>query len=117
MVLSHLRDFFKDRFLFFGSLFALLENSVLWLFLSSRVEPQTQNIPLHYNIYFGIDLVGPWWYLLLIPAAGLLALCVNSVLSLILQKREKVIPYFLLLTSIFLQAICFWALYLMLQQV
>lgn len=115
--MSHIREFARSRFLSYGTALALLVNCSSWLFLTGRIAPQEQHIALHYNIYFGIDLVGPWWYLILLPIAGVATLLVNLFLSVILLKREKVLAYFLTVTSILVQGFFFLAVYLALTQV
>ena len=115
--MSHIRAFARNRFLSYGTALALLINCLSWLFLSGRITPQEQQIALHYNIYFGIDLVGPWWYLLLLPGAGIATLLVNAALSVILLQREKILWYFLTVTSILVQGFFFLAVSLALTQV
>ncbi len=66
-------------------------------------------MPLHYNIYYGIDLVGPWWYLFALPAGGLAILLVNGVLSVLLERRDVAISFLLTGASLLLQAGVFFA--------
>ena len=115
--MSRIGEFARNRFLLYGTALALLLHCLLWLFLSSRIMPQEQSIALHYNIYFGIDLVGPWWYLLLHPLAAAAVLLVNGVLSVILLRREKILSYFLTATSILVQGFFFLAVTLALTQI
>lgn len=53
-------------------------------------------VPLHYNIYSGIDLFGPWWQIFLIPTIGLVILLLNSILAVVIWPRETVLSYFYL---------------------
>ena len=55
--------------------------------------------PLHYTIYFGIDLIGNKIKLFLYPLFGLLIITLNTIISLT-TKREPLISYFLLTTSL-----------------
>lgn len=33
--------------------------------------------PLHYNIHIGVDTVGPWWRIYLVPMIGLVSILIN----------------------------------------
>ncbi|MFC1687843.1 hypothetical protein ACFL0L_04660 [Patescibacteria group bacterium] len=46
-----------------------------------RVKPTQLPVPLHYNIFFGIDLVGDWWFLYLLPALGMVLLLMNALIA------------------------------------
>lgn len=46
------------------------------------------SVPLHYNIYVGIDAFGPWWMLFEVPVVALVIALVNAILAgSILRKR------------------------------
>lgn len=78
-------------------------NATLWMFLILRSVPVEDSIPVHYNIYFGIDLIGPWWYRFAFPAFGSVAILVNGVLSVLLYEREETAAYFFTVASVFVQ--------------
>ena len=92
-----------DKFMLISFLISLFLNLALWAFLFWRIRPQEEPIYLHYNIYFGIDLIGPWYQIYLIPLSGLIFLLINLVISLIIYNKEKVISYFLMVTAIICQ--------------
>lgn len=73
-------------------------------------------MPLHYNIYFGIDLLGPWWYVLFLPGAGLLIIFGNFLISVLLLKRERLVAYFLSVASVVVQIFLMLTGYLSLTQ-
>lgn len=62
-------------------------------------------IPLHYNVYMGIDESGPWQRVFVLPAIGLALLLVNTVLQAVLHKREKVLSTFFAVTTVASEAI------------
>jgi len=80
------------------------------------VEPTTNPVSLHYNIYFGIDLIGEWYKIYLLPASGLVVLIINWIISLILHNKSKVLSYFTLSLTLFLQLCIGIATYLILRQ-
>jgi hypothetical protein len=59
---------------------------------------------LHYNVYFGVDLLGAWWQVFLLPGVSLLFVLANLVLAerLYTVKRERFAAYLLLLGSVLL---------------
>lgn len=97
---SSLRLFLKDRLLVFLFGLALLVNlGCAWL-LYSKFHALSEFVPLHYNIYFGIDLFGPWYQIMVMPLSGLVFLLVNTTLSIILYVRVKLVSYLLMVTLV-----------------
>lgn len=47
-------------------------------FLRLRPVGNSQFIPLHYNIFFGVDKFGPWYWIFQLPVFGLLFLLLNG---------------------------------------
>ncbi len=87
---------------------ALAINIGLWLYLYLGVEHTFESIPLHYNIYFGIDLFGPWYRLLIMPLFGVCILLVNGLVALLIIDKEEPLSYSLILGALFCQ-IFLWA--------
>ena len=109
---SFLRSFtwliFKDNFFRVTFLLAILLNFSIWSLIAFKFIPLVevgQPIPLHYNIYFGIDFIGDWYKLLFIPLLGIFFIITNFILSDIVYLRDKVISYFLLGANVFTQLI------------
>lgn len=95
----------SDKFISLNLFFSLLINISLWLLLAYQTRNFTDTISLHYNIYFGIDLLGSRYKVFLLPALGLVFLAINSLVGLLVYKREKILSYFLFGTSSFVQVI------------
>lgn len=66
-------------------------NGILWLLLLFAVRPSAEPVTLHYTIYFGVDRVGAWYQLFVVPLAGLIVLAVNTMLASIYRRREVLI--------------------------
>ena len=64
-------------------------------------------IPLHYNIYFGIDRFGPWYYIFILPALGFLMLLLNVIFEAVFVKREHILSIFFAVTTIAVELILF----------
>lgn len=93
----------NDKFMLVSFILTLLLNIILWGFLFWRVRPTEYPIYLHYNIYFGIDLIGAWYQIYIIPLSGLAVFLINFMISLIIYNKEKIISYFLMITALLSQ--------------
>lgn len=82
----------------------IIFNAAGWIILVLFVRPQQSLVILHYNVYFGVDLIGDWMQAYLIPSIGLLFLAVNTLLARsFYNQKERVAAYVLLLASLMLQ--------------
>lgn len=59
----------------------LLMQFFIWWYIFSNIQPSDEQIFLHYNIIFGIDLVGVWWKILYLPIIGGIMFLFNFLLS------------------------------------
>lgn len=72
--------------------------------LSIFIEKTPSPVILHYNVYFGVDLIGDWWQIYLTPAMGLFFASVNLFLAkYFYQQRERIGAYCLMLASLFVE--------------
>ena len=77
-----------------------------------RILPNVQKgefLPLHYNIYFGIDRFGPWYYIFMPAVLGLVLLIVNLMFQMAFFRREGILSYFFAIATIFSELILFVA--------
>jgi len=73
-----------------------------------RVLPQVKEspfIPLHYNIYLGVDSFGPWYSIFVLPGLGLTLLLINLIFEAVFFKREHVLSYFFAYATVFSEVI------------
>lgn len=80
---------------------SLLVNICAWVWLLINIHSNVDQIFLHYNILFGVDLVGSWYQVLTIPIAGLLILLLNAVLGWFLYKQDAFAAYILNAIAVF----------------
>lgn len=73
-----------------GLVAATLINVAQWLYLIVKVKPQSDPIPLHYTIAFGIDRIGPWYSAFLLPISGTFILVMNFVLLSVISEHQRV---------------------------
>ena len=86
----------------------LLLQSVLLVSLSGLfvffLRPSDSLTVLHYNVYFGVDLLGSWWQPVILPGVVLVFVLVNLLLSyrFYARRQERIAAYLLLLGSVML---------------
>jgi hypothetical protein len=99
----------KDRLLLATTIGALVLNVGLWLFLYFElkailaVEPDKLMMPIHYNVFFGIDLYQSWYMAYMFPGIGLGIWLINLILSWILYSKKNLASQFLGVTSFLAQ--------------
>lgn len=99
---------FRDRFFQMVFSLALGINLIIWILLYFKFFPLRSLgdlVPLHYNVYFGIDLVGKWYKIFIIPLAGFIIFLINLILYCTLYLKEKMIKYFLGIAGLFSQIV------------
>jgi hypothetical protein len=100
--------FFETLALVFSFIFISMQLLLVYwrLFPQIRVQPF---IPLHYNIHSGVDLVGAWWQIFMLPFIGFLILVFNFVAGKWVDKRDKKVGVFYSCVTILNQVILFIA--------
>lgn len=95
--------FFSKKPVYWLTVLTLSANFYLWYLIYNFVDFGKDFHVLHYNVYFGIDLIDSPQRLLSIPFLGILILFINLLLAYIFYiiKKEFIIPYFLLTASLF----------------
>ena len=82
--------FFKEKIVKISLFFSLALNFILWLILGWQVKDFPELIPLHYNIYFGIDSFGTWYQIFLMPLLGLVIIVLNFFLAIFIGGDFKI---------------------------
>jgi len=96
-------QFWQNKFNLALVLTALSFNIIIWVLIALFIKPSEFPIPLHYNIYFGIDLTGPYRTLYNLPVIGLFAVLINLNLAFWFYLKDRVISYIFLFTSLVVQ--------------
>jgi hypothetical protein len=94
--------FWRDRLIRYATLLAIILHLSQWVLIFVKLMPMVGSIDylsLHYNIYFGVDLIGSWKRVFVFPAAGLIFLVLNAFIAAGLYKKEKFLSYILFLCS------------------
>ena len=81
--------YLKDWWISTPILGAFFLQVFMWWSLISNIHPDSGQIFLHYNIIFGVDLVGEWWKFFLLPLSGMLIFLINYLFSFIFYASDK----------------------------
>lgn len=95
--------FLKDRFVISAILTAVILNIILWIILYLKIKPSEYPISLHYNIFFGVDLMGKYTKVYTLPSVGILIFIFNSILSFLLYSKERLASYLLIGVAVLIQ--------------
>lgn len=104
----------KNKFIIITNILALMINLATWIFLYFKLRQilpgkESDIIPLHYNVYLGIDLHGKWWKAFYMPAWGLIALAVNYFITMLVYHKKSLFGQMLTIASLAIQIIVFAA--------
>ncbi|NQU77157.1 hypothetical protein HQ544_00495 [Candidatus Falkowbacteria bacterium] len=97
--------FFKNRLVVWPLIInvALLILGFLYFFL--KLVGREELIPLHYNIYFGVDLIGNKNNIFKLSFIGFLVFLINYFLAFLVYRREKLASYILIFVSLAVAAV------------
>jgi len=70
--------------------------------LGASIQPTGETVTLHRNIYFGVDLVGPWFSVYGWPLGGLVVTAMNTIVAYFLDRRGRLLADCLLVGSVVL---------------
>lgn len=69
-------------------------------------------IPLHYNVYVGVDAFGAWYRVFVIPFVGALVLAANLAIAGRVHERERALAAFVAVAAAIVELILFVAMVL-----
>jgi len=99
----------KNKIILICTISSLVINLLIWALLIFKFRPialasaEKATLPLHYNIYWGIDLFGQWYQSFILPALGLIILIMNFIFSILLYSKKILASYFFIIASVFIQ--------------
>jgi len=95
---------------------SLLFLIAMWLLPIWRIVPLAEQkpfLPLHYNVYMGIDRFGPWYYAFFIPVLGTLLWIVNTVFEALFFQKARILSSFFAFGTVITECILFASLIFM----
>lgn len=99
------KEFFKNRTTILLMIVVFVLNLVGWGIIYIKIKPSDIPFTLHYSVYQGIDLLGPWHKLYTLPGLGLIIGLVNISLSYLIYSEERTASYLLLAGAILFQTL------------
>ncbi len=87
--------YFRDIWIFAPLLASVLIQVYVWWSLILNIRQDVGQVFLHYNIIFGVDLVGDWWRVYYLPAVGIGVIFVNFLFSATVYLFDKFLARFL----------------------
>lgn len=104
-MLYPLRSYVRDRWIMLPGLIGICLQLFHWWYVISKINPTTEQLFLHYNILFGVDLIGEWWKIYLIPLFASIIFIVNFSLSYFFYQQNRFISKFLSVLTIFYEVL------------
>lgn len=99
-----LKEFFRSALVHWVLIGSIILNAINWGLIAYFIRPVDFLIVLHYNVYFGVDVIGDWWQVYLLPLIGLIILIANTILGyMFYQKKERLAAHLLMLATFIVQ--------------
>lgn len=97
-------DFFQNNIVRWLSGMSLVVNLAIWIGLKVFIKPVDLPIILHYNVYFGVDMLGNWTQVFILPVLGLILFLINFSLAIhFYEQKERIASHILLMATMMLQ--------------
>lgn len=113
--LIFLRPYWKDHVITIIIFFSIILNLFMWIYLIENKIDGSYPIILHYNLVFGVDYLGSYAKVYLIPLTGLVIFIFNTLLGYHVYSREKLASYFLQFNALIIQSFLLFAGYLIIK--
>ena len=98
------QDFFQNGIVRWLSILSLAANAAIWIGLKIFIKPVDLPIILHYNVYFGVDNLGDWRQVFILPVLGLILFAINFSLAIhFYGQKERIASHILLMATLMLQ--------------
>jgi len=96
--------YFRSHIVIWLLALSMVSNAANWIILMVWIKPVDFPIILHYNVYFGVDLIGGYGQVYLLPLIGLILFIINLILSIYFYKqKERIASYILLMAMLMIQ--------------
>lgn len=100
------QEFFHSGIIQWSLIGSILLNIINLIGLAYFIRPVDFPIVLHYNVYFGVDIIGDWWQAYFLPIVGIGILVINMLLGYLFYKQKERIVAHLLLLAAFVVQMC-----------
>ncbi len=90
-------------------------NLSMWAYLYANRIESDYPIILHYNLFLGVDLLGDYDMIYMLPAIGSILFVMNAMLGQFFYKIERLASYMLTFNILAIQSILMLSCYLLIQ--
>jgi len=98
------QEYFKNPIVLWLLALSFLINLTNIVSLAIFVKPVDFPIILHYNVYFGVDVLDGWEKVYLMPAIGIFLFLVNTFLGLyFFNRKERIASHILMIANLMIQ--------------
>ncbi|MBI5221361.1 MAG: hypothetical protein HY979_00965 [Candidatus Magasanikbacteria bacterium] len=104
--------YWQDKWVWIPATVTLFFEVLMLVYGAIYVRATTDSVFLHYNVVFGVDLIGEWWKVFYIPLSALGIFLLNFGLSWWLYGQDKILGRFLTFGAAFLSVCLSLAFYL-----
>ena len=94
-------DYKKNKVNIMAWSIGLFLNMLSWGLVIWRIIPNSNQVILHYTIYFGTDWLGSSWKILYLPAFGLLLFIINFIVGYYFWPENKLVSLTLNYLTVF----------------
>jgi hypothetical protein len=84
-------------------LVGIVANLILWALIAGLYQGLPDRLPLHFDPFGRVDLVGPREGLLIVPLIGSMAALANGFLGMVVHHRERFASYLLVFVNLVVQ--------------
>ncbi len=81
--------YFRDPWVYIPFLSSVALNIFLWWSVARYLGHSSDQLFTHYNIMFGVDLLGGVWQVYALPAGGLVVAVVHAIVALFLYPVDR----------------------------
>ena len=108
-----IKIFFKDPWVFVPLIVSALAQVFMWPYIIIHAGAQGAGMMfLHYNIIFGVDYVGDWWKIFVMPGIGLGIIILNFGGAIYSYNTDKLLSRIITVFTAVLQIFLALAVYL-----
>ncbi len=104
--------YWKDKWIWGPAVVALFFGVLMMVYGAIYVRATSDAVFLHYNVVFGVDLIGEWWKVFYIPMGALVMFVLNFGISWWIYGQDKTLSRFLTFIAAFLTIFLRLAFYL-----
>lgn len=99
-----IQEYFRSVIVLWLLGLSLAVNVANWIILKIFIQPVDFPIILHYNVYFGVDVLDEWQKVYIMPLIGVFLFIVNILLGLYFYKqKERIASYVLAIANLMIQ--------------